>query len=85
MYIHYCSNCQNIFILNGHKQECPRCSVAIKELKISFEDYSTMLPTDREIFRRKLTDPAFLNANITHYRFARHTKRFQKEGKTDTE
>lgn len=78
MYIHYCTDCQNIFILNGHKQECPRCGFQILELKLSFEEYSSMLPLDREYFRRRLSDPAFLNRNSTKYRFAKHTKRFQK-------
>lgn len=79
MYIHYCNNCNKIFILNGHKQECPRCALPIQELKLSFKEYSTMLPPERESFRRRLTEPAFLNANTTYYRFAKHTKRFQKE------
>lgn len=85
MYIHYCSNCKNIFILNGHKQECPRCALAIQELKLSFKEYSIMMPPERESFRYRLSDPAFLNANTTHYRFAKHTKRFQKESSSERE
>lgn len=83
MYIHYCSNCKNIFILNGHKQECPRCALTLHELKLSFKEYSVMLPPERESLRYQLADPAFLNANTTHYRFAKHTKRFQKETAED--
>lgn len=80
MYIHYCENCETIFILNGHKQECPKCAGMICELKITFEEYSALLPTNRELLRRRLTDADFRNRNITHYRFAKHTKRFQKSG-----
>ena len=77
MYIHFCPTCQTLFMLNGHKQECPRCGNPIEEIKLSFDDYSEMLPTDRELLRRKLSNPEFLEKNTTHYRFAKHTKRFK--------
>ena len=38
MYIHYCKNCNRIYMLNGHKLICPRCTEPLAELRISYLD-----------------------------------------------
>lgn len=54
MYIHYCRSCELVFMLNGHKTKCPRCGKELHELKLSFIDYTNMLPLDRELLKRRL-------------------------------
>lgn len=42
MYLHYCRQCRRIHILSGHKPLCPACDTPLKELAVSFADYSDM-------------------------------------------
>ena len=48
MYIHYCSQCHHIHMLNGHKSLCPACSKKLKELDITYMDYVCLVPAERE-------------------------------------
>lgn len=49
MYIHYCSKCDTIRILSGHKSVCPACDHALRELKIPFEQYSALSAGQRTL------------------------------------
>ena len=39
MYMHYCKRCHRVFMLNGHKMICPKCTDPLTELQISYLDY----------------------------------------------
>ena len=47
MYMHYCKSCHRVYMLNGHKQQCPKCHKVFLELKISYMDYVTMNQEER--------------------------------------
>ncbi len=48
MYIHYCSHCHHIYILNGHKTLCPACTRKLQELNISYMEYVNLVPEERK-------------------------------------
>lgn len=50
MYIHYCSHCNKIFTLNGHKTLCPKCSSAMQELDITYLKYLALSAGERSAF-----------------------------------
>ncbi len=57
LYMHYCQNCHHIHMLNGHKASCPTCGLPLKELNISYLDYSDLNRGERETLRHALSDP----------------------------
>lgn len=59
MYIHYCSHCQHIYMLNGHKALCPSCEKALKELDITYMEYVNLLPKEREILLKQMQNLTF--------------------------
>lgn len=48
MYIHYCSKCDTIRILSGHKPFCPACGHPLRELSIPFAQYSALSSCERK-------------------------------------
>ena len=42
LYIHYCHSCDTLRMLSGHKSLCPACGYKLSELKISYEQYTTL-------------------------------------------
>ncbi len=47
MYLHYCSSCDRIHMLSGHKTSCPACGNALAELTVSFLEYENMSTDER--------------------------------------
>lgn len=52
MYIHYCSQCNKIFTLNGHKTFCPKCNHTVQELDITYLKYLALSPEERSSFEQ---------------------------------
>ncbi len=57
IYIHYCSACSRVHILNGHKTVCPVCDRRLKELRITYMEYIEMNRAERSLFQQKLQEP----------------------------
>lgn len=78
MYVHFCKPCNRIHILNGHKQECPRCSNTLFELKLSYLDYTDLNMEERRRFLEKLGDPKQLQEFSTVYRMYKYSKWYKQ-------
>lgn len=78
MYMHYCKSCHRVYMLNGHKQNCPKCRERITELKISYMDYVTMDLGSREQFRRCCADEEQLQKLSTTYRMYKYSKWYKE-------
>lgn len=74
MYMHYCKRCHRVYMLNGHKQNCPRCREAITELKLSYMDYVSMNRKTREQFCNCCADEEQLQKLSTTYRMYKYSK-----------
>ncbi|MCD7805919.1 MAG: hypothetical protein LUH19_01095 [Lachnospiraceae bacterium] len=61
LYMHYCQNCHYIHMLNGHKTVCPTCSMPLKELTISYLDYTALTREERKDLCLRLDETAKLN------------------------
>ena len=77
MYLHYCRNCKQIFLLCNHQQECLKCGENILEIKLSFNNYVNSSPEEREQILQSLSDESTLAAMRRTYRFSKRTKRYQ--------
>lgn len=53
MYIHYCIHCDRIHMLNGHKASCPACGQPLKELSVSFSEFTNMDAKERDLYQEK--------------------------------
>jgi len=53
MYIHYCRNCDRIHMLNGHKGSCPACGHSLKELPVSFLEFTNMNTQERDLYKKE--------------------------------
>lgn len=78
MYMHYCKNCQRVYMLNGHKQQCPKCRRKISELKISYMDYVTMNQEARQQFCSNCADDEQLQMLSTTYRMYKYSKWYKE-------
>lgn len=74
MYMHYCKRCHRIYMLNGHKQNCPKCREAIAELKLSYMDYVSMDQEARVQFNNCCADEEQLRNLSTTYRMYKYSK-----------
>lgn len=74
MYMHYCKRCHRVYMLNGHKQSCPKCHEAITELKLSYMDYVSMNQDEREQFSICCSDEEQLRKLSTTYRMYKYSK-----------
>lgn len=54
LYIHYCEKCEKVHMLNGHKKNCPKCDEPLKELPVSFLQYTSYSLADRAILLEQL-------------------------------
>lgn len=54
LYIHYCKKCDRVHMLNGHKKKCPKCSMPLKELPISFLQYTALDESERFFYLSRL-------------------------------
>lgn len=48
LYLHFCSNCQRLYILSGHRVICPACDHTIKELDTPYEHFIHLNLRERE-------------------------------------
>lgn len=78
MYMHYCKSCHRVYMLNGHKQFCPKCHLEISELKISYMDYVTMNQEARQQFCRCCSDDEQLQTLSTTYRMYKYSKWYKE-------
>lgn len=74
MYTHFCKECNRIYILNGHKQTCPKCQNSLTELRISYLDYVTLSSTERKMFLQECQEEASLKKISTTYRMYKYSK-----------
>ena len=74
MYMHYCKRCHRVYMLNGHKQKCPKCHEAITELKLSYMDYVAMDQEARQQFGNCCSDEEQLQELSTTYRMYKYSK-----------
>lgn len=74
MYIHYCTSCHKIHMLNGHKITCPKCRHSLSELKIPYMDYIKMGSEERDFFLKSCLNPDNLKSLCTTYRMYKYSK-----------
>lgn len=78
MYIHYCKNCNRIYMLNGHKLICPRCTEPLAELRISYLDYIDLNLEQRASFLKSCADESQLCKLKTNYRMYKYSKWYKE-------
>ncbi|HOO27416.1 MAG TPA: hypothetical protein PLU43_03045 [Lachnospiraceae bacterium] len=78
MYLHFCTDCRQTYILSGHQQECVKCGGTLVELKLSYQDYVDYSPAQRRQLILELEDPEELARQKRHYRFSKQTKRYKE-------
>ena len=78
MYMHYCKRCHRVYMLNGHKQHCPKCHEAITELKLSYMDYVAMDLDARKQFNNCCSDETKLSELSTTYRMYKYSKWYKE-------
>ena len=78
MYMHYCKRCHRVYMLNGHKQRCPKCRESITELKITYMDYVTMDMDARVQFSKSCADESQLQKLSTTYRMYKYSKWYKE-------
>ena len=78
MYLHYCHNCRQIFMLSGHQHECLKCGQSLQEMKLHFNDYVNYSPAERMQILSNLSDEQFRVSMQTKYRFSKRTKRYRE-------
>ena len=78
MYMHYCKRCHRVYMLNGHKQHCPKCRENITELKITYMDYVNMDMDAREQFSDCCADADQLQSLSTTYRMYKYSKWYKE-------
>lgn len=78
MYMHYCKQCHRVFMLNGHKMICPKCTAPLTELRISYLDYVNLDIQQREAFQRACADEEQLSKLRTTYRMYKYSKWYRE-------
>lgn len=78
MYMHYCKHCHHIFMLNGHKMICPKCTNPLTELQISYLDYVDLSPVQREAFKEVCADETKLCELKATYRMYKYSKWYKE-------
>ncbi len=78
MYMHYCKRCHRVYMLNGHKQTCPKCHEGIAELKLSYMDYVSMNREERNHFCRICSNDMELQKLSTTYRMYKYSKWYKE-------
>ena len=74
MYLHFCKNCNRIYMLNGHKQSCPKCQLPLTELQMSYLDYTALSSTERCLFLEQCQKEDTLKELSTIYRMYKYSK-----------
>lgn len=78
MYMHYCKRCHRMFMLNGHKMICPKCTEPLAELRISYLDYVSLDMQEREAFKNACADEEQLSKLRTSYRMYKYSKWYRE-------
>ena len=78
MYMHYCKRWHRVYMLNGHKQFCPKCRESIAELKLTYMDYVSMDGTSRTLFSSCCADEEQLKKLSTTYRMYKYSKWYKE-------
>lgn len=78
MYMHYCKRCHRVFMLNGHKMICPKCTDPLTELRISYLDYVNLDMQEREDFKSACADEEQLTQMKTTYRMYKYSKWYRE-------
>lgn len=78
MYMHYCKLCHRIFMLNGHKMICPKCTNPLAELQISYLDYVNLNLEQRQILKESCADDEKLRKLKTTYRMYKYSKWYKE-------
>lgn len=79
MYIHYCSHCHRLHMLNGHKILCPSCDSDLTELKLPYLTYVEMSADDRQALLNQLETEKGLKELSTTYRMLKYSKWFKEQ------
>lgn len=79
MYIHYCSSCQRLHILNGHKIKCPGCENKLTELTLPYLTYVDMSYADRAALQEKLGTADGIKELSATYRMQKYSKWFKEQ------
>lgn len=67
LYLHFCSLCNRIHILSGHRTQCPACDNELAELSVPYEKYIKYNPDERKTLLIQCTDSHALNNLRTAY------------------
>ena len=78
MYMHYCKCCHRIFMLNGHKMICPKCTEPLAELRISYLDYVNLNMQGREELIAACADDEQLDKMKATYRMYKYSKWYRE-------
>ena len=78
MYMHYCKRCHRMFMLNGHKMICPKCTEPLAELRISYLDYVSLDMQEREAFKNACADEEQLCKMRASYRMYKYSKWYRE-------
>ena len=79
MYMHYCSNCRRLHMLNGHKIICPSCEAKLTELKLPYLVYADMNSDQRQELLNRLQTQDGLNELATTYKMLKYSKWFREQ------
>lgn len=74
MYLHFCKQCNRIYMLNGHKQLCPKCRLSLTELQMSYLDYTSLTSQERLLFLEQCQNEDTLKELSTIYRMYKYSK-----------
>ena len=78
MYMHYCKCCHRVFMLNGHKMICPKCTDPLTELRISYLDYVSLDMWEREEFKKACASEEQLSKLKVTYRMYKYSKWYRE-------
>ncbi len=67
LYLHFCSLCNRIHILSGHRRQCPACDNELVELSVPYEKYIKYTPNERKALLLQCTDSHSLIDLRTEY------------------
>lgn len=71
-------------MLNGHKQSCPKCKLPLTELQMSYLDYTSLSPKERDLFLEQCENEESLNKISTTYRMYKYSKWYKTAQNTST-
>lgn len=78
MYMHYCKQCNRMFMLNGHKMICPKCTDPLTELQMSYLDYVNLNSKERELLKQDCANEEKLLKLKTTYRMYKYSKWYKQ-------